>query len=46
MVRWHHGLNGNELKQIGKNREAWQSIVLQRIGHDLATEQQITKAPH
>ena len=43
---WHHWLNGHEFEQtireIVKDREAWvlQSMKLQRVGHNLAAEQQ------
>ena len=49
MVGWHHGLNGHEFEQFeqtpGDNRGmgkpgVLQSMGLQRIGHDLVTEQQ------
>ena len=40
MVGWHHRLNGHEFEQT-PGREAWgvQSMGLQRVRHDLATEQ-------
>ena len=42
---WHHQFNGYELGQTpedGEDREAWCATVhgSQRVGHDLATEQQ------
>ena len=45
MVGWHHQFNGYELGQTpedGEDREAWCATVhgSQRVGHDLATEQQ------
>ena len=46
MVGWHHGLNGHEFEQTlgdseGKGKPSMpQSMGLQRVGHDLATEQQ------
>ena len=45
MVGWHHSLYGHEFEKIWeivKDREAGMlhSVVLQRIGHVLATEQQ------
>ena len=47
MVGCHHRLNGHEFEQLWemvKVREAWvlQSMGSQRVGHDLATEQQHT----
>ena len=43
MVGWHHRLNGHELSKLGElvmDREAsvLQSMGLQRVGHDWATE--------
>ena len=49
MVGWHHWLNGHEFEQtLGDNghRGAWcaiQSVRSQRVGYDLATEQQQQK---
>ena len=44
MPGWHHRLNGHESEQTpgdGEDREAWlQSMGFQRVGHDLATDQQ------
>ena len=42
MVGWHHRLNGHEFEQsLGdREREVLQSMGSQRVGHDLATEQQ------
>ena len=44
MVGWHHQLSGHEFEQApgdgkrtGKSG-VWQSMGLQRVGHDLATE--------
>ena len=39
MVEWHHQLNGPEFEQTPGDSEK-QSMGLQRVGHDLATEQQ------
>ena len=44
MVGWHHQLSGHEFEQTpgdGKRRGksgVWQSMGLQRVGHDSATE--------
>ena len=41
MVQWHHWLNGHEFQQTpGDNEGVMQSMGLQRVGHDLMTEQQ------
>ena len=46
MVGWHHRLNGHEFEQTPGDSEGQgslgvlQSMGSQRIGHDLATEQQ------
>ena len=45
MVRWHHQLNGRECEPTPEDREGQgpgmlQSMVSQRVGHNLATEQQ------
>ena len=47
MVRWHHGLSGHEFEQALGNSLGTpgkpgilQSMGLQRVGHDLVTEQQ------
>ena len=46
MVEWHHRLNGHEFEQIQGDSEGQGSLAccnsmgLQRIRHDLATEQQ------
>ena len=46
MVGWPQRLNGHEFEQTlgdGKGQRAWcavQSMGLQRVGHDLVTEQQ------
>ena len=46
MVAWHHWLNGHEFEQIPGDSEGQGSLAccnpmgLQRVGHDLATEQQ------
>ena len=43
MVGWHHQLNGHEFEQTPRDSGGWRSLVsvrLQRVGHDLATEQQ------
>ena len=49
MVRWHHRLNGHEFEQTpgdGGGQRDWQSMKLQRVGLDLATEQQqLIKVP-
>ena len=45
MVAWHRQLSGHESEQIPGKREGQgslavlQSMGLQRVGHDLATEQ-------
>ena len=46
MVGWHHWLSGPEFEQTrgnseGKKPDRLQSMGLQRVGHDLATEQNI-----
>ena len=41
MVRWHHQFNGHSLSQLWElvmDREAFGSMVSQRVGHDWATE--------
>ena len=43
MVGWHHRLNGHELEQTLGDSGGQGSLVsmgLQRVGHDLATDQQ------
>ena len=49
MVRQHHRLNGHEFEQTpgdGGGQRDWQSMKLQRVGLDLATEQQqLIKVP-
>ena len=45
VVRYHHCLNGHEFEQTpgdSEGQEAWHAAVmgLQRVRHDLATEQQ------
>ena len=45
MVGWHHRLNGHEFEQTPGDREAGKPgmlkfMGLQRVGHNLATEQQ------
>ena len=45
MVGWHHGLKGHEHEQTpgdSEGQEVWmlQSIGLQKVGYDWATEQQ------
>ena len=48
MVGWHHRLNGHEFEQTPGDSEGqgrtWtgmlQSMLLQRVGHNLATEQE------
>ena len=44
MVGWHHQLKGHEFEQTPGDGEGQpgmpQSLGLQRVGHDLATEQQ------
>ena len=43
MVGWHHQLNGHEFEQTPRDSGGWRSLVsvrLQRVRHDLATEQQ------
>ena len=44
MVGWHHRLNGHEFEQTPGDGERQgslmlQAMVLQRVGHNLATEQ-------
>ena len=53
MVRQHHQLNGHEFEQTpgdsGGHRKkpgVLQSIGLQRVGHDLVTEQQLEQLKH
>ena len=41
MVGWHHPFNGHELGQTSGKAGVLQSIGLQRVGHDVVTEQQI-----
>ena len=46
MVGWHHWLNGQEFEQTLGGTEGQgglQSMGLQRVGHDWATEQQVEK---
>ena len=46
MVGWHHRLNGHESEQTPGDSEgqgSLQSMGLQRVGHKLATEQQVYK---
>ena len=51
MVGWHHQLNGHEFEQILGDSEGQGSLGLlqsmgsQRVGHDLATEQQQNALP-
>ena len=43
MVRWHHQVNEHESKQTlgdGEEQGSLQSMALQRVKHNLATEQQ------
>ena len=46
MVRWHHQLSGHEFEQIPRDSGGQRSLVCcspwgsQRVGHDLAIEQQ------
>ena len=41
MVGWHHRLNGPEFEQTGTGKPGLlQSMGLQRVRHNLATEQQ------
>ena len=44
MVGWHHQLKGHRLSKLREvmDREAWRAAFhgLQRVGHDLVTEQQ------
>ena len=47
-VGWHHQFNGHEFEQIlgdseGQGSLACYSLGLQRVGHNLATEQKTTK---
>ena len=52
MVGWHHQLNGHEFEQTPGDSEGvklgmLQSMKLQRVRHDLATEeQQQSQRPH
>ena len=41
MFGWHHQLNGHEFEQTLEDSEG-QFMGLQRVGHDLATEQKYT----
>ena len=41
MFGWHHQLNGHEFEQALEDSEG-QFMGLQRVGHDLATEQKYT----
>ena len=46
MAGWHLWCNGRELGQtweMVRDREAWQSMGLQRVGQDCAAEQQQTE---
>ena len=43
MVGWHHRLSGHEFKETpgdseGQGSLVWQSMVSQRVGHNLTTE--------
>ena len=40
VVKYHHWLNGHESEQTPGDSEEQESLVLQRVGHDLVTEQQ------
>ena len=40
MVGWHHQLNGQEFEQTQGDSEGQGCLRLQRVGHDLVTEQQ------
>ena len=43
MIGWHHQFSGHELRQTPGDGEELGSLVClesQRVGHDLATEQQ------
>ena len=44
MVRWHHQLNGLKFEQTLENSEGQENLACcmgsQRIGHNLATEQE------
>ena len=46
MVRWHHQLSGHEFEQISRDSGGQRSLACcspwesQRVGHDLAIEQQ------
>ena len=46
MVGWHHGFNGHEFEQTPGDGEGQRSLAVmqsmgsQRIGHNLATEQE------
>ena len=40
MVKYHHWLHGHESEQTPGDSEEQESLVLQRAGHDLVTEQQ------
>ena len=42
VVGWHHWFNGHEFQQTPGDSEGQGGLVLQRIGHDLATQQQQT----
>ena len=40
MTGWHHRLNGQEFEQTQGDSEGQGCLRLQRVGHDLVTEQQ------
>ena len=47
-VGWHHRLSGHKFEQVpGRTGKpgVLQSMGLQRVGHDLATEQQLKHIP-
>ena len=45
MVGWHYRLNGHEFEKTPEDREGWQAMGSQRVGHDLATEQHVRGPP-
>ena len=48
MVGWHQRLNGHEFEEVLGDSESQVSLLcckgLQRVGHDVATEQQLCRS--